>query len=115
MKHFYISLAIFIAILTGGFFADRYTKNSAKRLYDQTRRLYQQATAEKVQRLKDDFYDKKNILRFFISAEHIEQLKTYIEFLEHYQSNSDREALQEICIEMAGTLENIGTSTFYIH
>lgn len=115
MKHFYISLAIFIAILAGGFFADRYTKSSANRLYNQTCRLYQEATNDKVQQLKKDFYDKKNILRFFISAEHIEQLKTYIDFLEYYQNNSDTESLQEICIEMAGTLENISASTFYIH
>ena len=79
-------------------------------LPDRNERIFKLA-----EQLKKDFYDKKNILRFFISAEHIEQLKTYIDFLEYYQNNSDTESLQEICIEMAGTLENISANTFYIH
>lgn len=111
MKHFYISLIVFRTILAGGFFADRYSKDFINNIHSQTDLLYKAEQNEQREKIigniSGEFNDKKNILRFFVSAEHIENLKTYIDLIIFYSENSEDIELKKTCIEMGNALENI--------
>ena len=119
MKRFYISLIIFISVLTTGFVSDRFRNNELD---------YIQAYAGKIlntednnraimqaKKLKDIFYNKKNTLLLIISKEHIKNLENDILIMENALKNGDRNTAAESAIQIQVTASYSQNSLHYFY
>ena len=112
MRHFHISLFIFTAIISTAFASFVFTSSEIKQINVSVQELCdKQEISENdimtVKAIKKRFNDKKNMLRFFINKEHINQLESNIMLLENYAINSDAENIREKSIETIIILNQI--------
>ncbi len=112
MKHFYISILIFVIILVSGVVSNIYVANTISYMY----RLFEDFTdieavtiaeERKLSELKDEFYRQKNMLQLFINKEHIEEVEIDIIQLESAVKDMDTQQCKESSIEAAYTLRFI--------
>lgn len=105
MKHFYISLFLFISILAGGVFSNVYTQKiidimSLKAKNFCTVEAVSERNEEEIKMLKDNFYSKKDMLQLFINKEHIKEIEIDILLLENAVINKDADMCREQGIEI---------------
>ena len=119
MKRFYISLIIFISVLTTGFVSDRFRSNELDYIHayavkiintEDNIRAFMQA-----KNLKDNFYSKKNTLLLIISKEHIKNLENDILIMENALKNGDRDTAAESAIQIQVTASYSQNSLHYFY
>ena len=112
MKHFFLSLTIFIIILSGSFAAHIYTKN----IVDDIDTLITPVTKSQqvsetdirnTEKIKDIFEKNKDMLRFFVNKEHIQKVEISILLLDNAVQSGDRDKMRECGLEIASMLDHI--------
>ena len=104
MKHFYITVVIFIFIISVSVFSDRYIDKSVDEV---TRKINNTENYEESVETKKLFLSKKNMLRLFVNKEHIDLIELNFILLENRYHENDFDKVPEIRIEIINGLDNI--------
>ncbi len=112
MKHFYISVFIFCFIIISSLYSNFYTNNILNSLYINLNNLtdIQELSAEninQVEKTKEIFFDKKNMLHLFVNKEHIEKLELDLLQLNSNVRNSEIESIRENTIDIITSIKYI--------
>ncbi len=112
MKHFYISICIFIFIIASSIYSNFYTNTV---LGDLSRNLNHltditEITEQDTKRVIDTknlFFSKKNMLHLFVNKEHIEKIELDLLQLENNIQHDEIESVRENSIDIITALKYI--------
>lgn len=115
MKHFYISIIIFITIVSGSIFSNTICSHILGELYNSVsvfrNIVYNDLNTEtNINKISEIFYSKKNMLQLFINKEHIEEIEINICLLKNAVDNRDYEDCQQKSIEILTMLSFLDDS-----
>ena len=119
MKHFRICVAIYLFIIAGALASYLYTRNEIRQLIASIEKYNTVQTVSEndeitIKSIKNRFFDKKNMLQFFINKEHIHQLETNILLLENSILNNNADECRKNSLEALITLNQINDYTIAV-
>ncbi len=119
MKHFYISLTIFAAIIICGVFSNAYVKDFSVEFYNYLEKFAYAETLTpqdniEINIIKNEFFSKKNMLQFFLNKEHIQDIELDILLIEDAVKNNDAGLCRENSIHAVSNLIFLKESIFAV-
>ena len=112
MKHFYISVFIFSAVICLCFSEKVFIENTMNNMESKVNLLYKADIIDdtymsRVNILKNYYFIKKNMLHIFVNKEHIKEIELNILLLETSAVNNDIESCKEKAVEIINMIEFI--------
>lgn len=112
MKHFIISVAIFLAVGAASVYSDVYTKRVFAQINEKAELLEEIEQVEPqhiylADGIRDIFTQEKNMLRLFVNKEHIKEIDIHIELLEISAVSGNAEECRRTSVELTNTLQYI--------
>ncbi len=116
MKNFYYSLVFFSVILMGSIFSDVYTKKQIvqfKSYLNSIESADKETALFRIKTAKEEYFKQKNMLRLFISKEHIYDFEKNIIFIENHLENGNKEESHQIILETLLMLSEIDDNIIF--
>ena len=104
MKHFYITVFIFVSIIGFCQFSDKYV-NKTVEIFEN--KIETAENYEDYNEMKDLFQSKKNMLRLFLNKEHIDYIELRLSLLENRYYCNNKYETEKISIEILNGLDDI--------